>query len=360
VTLKKHSTQNYHAKEKTDVNNILINSLFAQLIHNFKSINQSISAMKSVFTLIFFISALGFSQNEYSVSDTNPYGLPNPEAPEEIKDFENLIGKCNCKSETRKQDQTWADPIDMTWEWKYIMNGMAVQDETIKSDGKHSGSIRQFIADSSKWYVHYYSSGTPTTTLPTWEGGKKENGNIVLYREQKAPNGMEGFYRLTFYDISDLGYKWIGEWVDKTEKIAFPTWKIDCKKATEDNSDIKIIKNNISAFSKAYMSGDIDALISMYTDDGKIFPNNKKILSGKDELKDYWAVPEDVKILHHKVTPEEIHIENNIAYDYGYYEGKTLTKDNKEVSWHGKYTIVWKKTDGEWKIYLDIWNNVTK
>ena len=37
-----------------------------------------------------------------------------------------------------------------------------------------------------------------------------------------------------------------------------------------------------------------------------------------------------------------------------------VTKDNKEVSWHGKYTIVWKKTDGEWKIYLDIWNNVTK
>lgn len=316
--------------------------------------------MKSIFTLIILISALGFSQNEYSASDTNPYGLPNPEAPEQIKDFEGLIGKCNCKSVTRNQDQTWAEPVDMTWEWKYIMNGMAVQDETIKADGKHSGSIRQFIADSSKWYVHYYSSGAPTTSLPTWEGGKKENGNIVLYRDQKAPNGMDGFYRLTFYDISDLGYKWIGEWVDKTEKVIFPTWKIDCKKETNSTSDLETIKANISAFSKAYMDGNIDALVKMYTDNGKIFPNNRKILSGHTELKSYWSLPEGVKILHHKVTPDKIFIENDTAYDYGYYKGKTLTKDNKEISWQGKYIIVWKKINDEWKIYLDIWNNVTK
>ena len=111
------------------------------------------------------------------------------------------------------------------------MNGMAVQDETLKSDGRHSGSIRQFIADSSRWYVHYYSAAGPTTVLSAWEGNKKDEKTIVLYRERKAPNGMDGYYRLTFYDISKTGYKWVGEWVDKTEKIIFPTWKIECVKA---------------------------------------------------------------------------------------------------------------------------------
>lgn len=316
--------------------------------------------MKSILSLLLLLSTLGFSQNNYSVSDTHPYGLPNPKAPEQIKDFEGLIGKCNCKSVSRNQDQSWADPVDMTWEWKYIMNGMAVQDETIKADGKHSGSIRQFIADSSKWYVHYYSSGAPTTTLPTWEGGKKDNGNIVLYRDQKAPNGTEGYFRLTFYDISDLGYKWVGEWTDKTEKISFPTWKIDCKRVTDQNSDLDTIKENIAAFSKAYMDGNIDDLVNMYTDDGKIFPNNRKIMEGKTDLLSYWTIPEGVKILNHKVTPTEISIENDTAYDYGYYEGKTLTKDKKEVTWQGKYIIIWKKVNGEWKIFLDIWNNVSE
>ncbi|MEY8848226.1 hypothetical protein AB9K26_05395 [Psychroserpens sp. XS_ASV72] len=184
--------------------------------------------MKSILSLLFLCSILSFSQNDYAASDKHPFGLPNPEAPQQIKDFDALMGKCNCKSVSRNQDQTWADPVDMTWEWKYIMNGMAVQDETIKADGKHSGSIRQFIADSSKWYVHYYNSGAPSTTLPTWEGNKTKEGNIVLYRDQKAPNGMEGYYRLTFYDITKKGYKWVGEWVDKTEKVVFPTWKIEC------------------------------------------------------------------------------------------------------------------------------------
>lgn len=315
--------------------------------------------MKSLLSFLLLFSFLGFSQNDYSVSDTNPHGLPNPKAPKQIKDYEGLIGKCNCKSISRKQDQTWADSVDMTWEWKYVMNGMAVQDETIKADGKHSGSIRQFIADSSKWYVHYYSTSSPSTSLPTWEGGKTENGNIVLYRDSTAPNGTKGWYRLTFYDINDLGYKWVGEWTDKTETTTFTTWKIDCKKEKNTKTDLEVINDNISAFSKAYMDGDIDELVSMYTDDGKIFPNNLKIMVGKTDLKSYWTIPKDVKISHHKVTPTEIKIENDIAYDYGYYEGKTLTKNKKEVSWQGKYIIVWKKIDDQWKIYLDIWNNVS-
>ncbi|MFP4847267.1 YybH family protein [Winogradskyella sp. PE311] len=316
--------------------------------------------MKSIFLPLLFACTLCFSQNDYSASDTNPFGLPNPKAPKQIKDYQKLIGKCKCKSTSRNQDQSWAEPVDMTWEWKYIMNGMAVQDETLKADGKHSGSIRQFIADSSKWYVHYYATGSPSTKLPTWEGNKTENGSIVLYRDQKAPNGMEGYFRLTFYDISDLGYKWIGEWTDKTETTAFATWKIDCKRETINKSDFDIINKNIKAFSQAYINSDANALANMYTEDGKIFPNNRMIMSGKPNIKSYWIIPDGVKILHHKVTPSEIHIENNIAYDYGYYEGKTLTKDKKELSWQGKYIIVWKKINGDWKIYLDIWNNSAK
>ena len=313
--------------------------------------------MKSLLPIL-LISGLCFSQQQYSVSNTNPYGLPNPEAPKQITDFQGLIGKCNCKSTTRNQDQTWAESVDMTWEWKYIMNGMAVQDETIKADGKHSGSIRQFIADSSKWYVHYYSSGAPTTTLPTWEGSKKDDGRIVLYRNQKAPNGMDGFYRLTFYDINQDGYKWIGEWVDKTEQFVFPSWKIECQRPKGNQADIDVIKQNTLTFSQAFMDGDVEKLVGLYTNDGKIFPNNRKILSGKNDLKTYWTLPQGVKTLYHKVTPEAITIENDTAYDYGYYEGKTQRKDKTESSWKGKYIIIWKKVNGDWKIYLDIWNSV--
>ncbi|NER15246.1 hypothetical protein GWK08_17450 [Leptobacterium flavescens] len=187
--------------------------------------------MKRYFLCILAILIIGSisAQNySYEASEAFPFGQKNPKAPEQLKDFAPLIGECDCISETRKADGNWNGPGKMTWRFKYIMNGMAVQDETLKDDGRHSGSIRQFNTDSLKWYVHYYSSVSAVNNLPSWEGGKTDIGSIVLYREQKAPNGMEGFYRLTFYDISNKGYKWIGEWVSTDETIVYPTWKISC------------------------------------------------------------------------------------------------------------------------------------
>ena len=177
------------------------------------------------------ISINTYSQATYSYepSKENPYGKLHPDAPMAVADFEPLIGKSECLSESRKQDGTWNDPVDMLWTFKYIMNGNGVQDETLKANGAHSGSIRQYIADSARWYVHYYSNSAPSTTLPVWEGNREE-GKIVLYRDQKAPNGTDGYFRLTFSDFTDQGYKWEGAWVSKDESVVFPTWRITCKK----------------------------------------------------------------------------------------------------------------------------------
>jgi hypothetical protein len=120
----------------------------------------------------------------------------------------------------------------MVWSFKYILNGYGVQDQSAKQDGSNSGSVRQFIADSSRWYVHWYSNKTPSTTLPTWEGNKKGD-DIVLYKPQKAPNGMEGNTRLTFSNISENGFNWVLEWVNPDESIVYPTWKIACTKREE-------------------------------------------------------------------------------------------------------------------------------
>lgn len=180
--------------------------------------------------IVILISFSTFSQYNFEVSKENPFGKYNPIAPKALKDYEDLIGLCNCTSESRKPDGSWAEPINMIWRWKYIMNGMALQDETLKEDGLHSGSIRQYDTIIKQWNVHYYASASIPQTLSTWNGNKTEEGKIVLYKKQNAPNGTEGYFRLTFYDISKNGYKWIGEWTDLKENIVFPTWKINCLK----------------------------------------------------------------------------------------------------------------------------------
>ena len=99
-----------------------------------------------------------FGQYEYDVSKDYPFGRANPEAPQQVKDFEPMIGECDCISVLRKQDGTWAEEEEMLWRFKYILNGMGIQDESFRKDGSYSGSVRQYIADSSRWYVHWYSS----------------------------------------------------------------------------------------------------------------------------------------------------------------------------------------------------------
>lgn len=317
--------------------------------------------MKNLLLLSLLLPITLCAQFKYEPSAEHPYGLPNPEAPPELMDFAPLIGECNCKSTLRKADQSWAEPVDMIWRFKYIMNGMAIQDETLKEDGTYSGSIRQFNQDSTRWYVHYYSSIPIATGLPVWEGNKTEEGKIILYREQKAPNGSDGFYRITFSDIDDNGFKWIGEWVDKSESFVYPTWKIDCSNGKTKNYR-EIEKEKIIAatkvFSQAYMNGDFETIANSYTMDAKIFPNNADIISGRDAIKKRWMSGSGTKVLHHELTPLEIKFFGDYAHDYGYYKGKSQNKDGTVAHWKGKYVVIWKKEDGRWKMYLDIWNRI--
>lgn len=315
---------------------------------------------KPLVLLLLFIPLVSFSQYDFEPSAEHPFGLPNPAAPQQLLDFAPLIGECDCKSVSRKADKTWAAPVDMIWRFKYIMNGMGVQDETLKADGKHSGSIRQFIADSTKWYVHYYSSGRQSTQLPTWEGTKTRAGKIVLYREQKAPNGMEGFYKITFSEMNGSGFKWLGEWVNQDESFSYPTWKIDCKKraTSQNNGDKEKILASVQKFSKDYINGDYEGMLDIYAEDSKIFPGGAGIIEGLEAIKQRWTLAEGYKTVHHEVQPIEINFLGNYAYDYGLYKGKTQRPDGSLSEWKGKYVVVWKKYGDQWKMYLDIWNRI--
>jgi len=171
-----------------------------------------------------------FGQFEYEPSLDYPFGKINPEAPTELADFDLLIGLSECSSVSRNSDGSWSEPNILHWKWKYIMNGMGVQDETLQENRFSAGSIRQFNADSAAWYVHYYSSNAASAILPAWKGGKQENGDIILHKKQTAPNGMDGFYKINFLNIEEDSFDWQGEWVNPDESIIYPTWKIECKK----------------------------------------------------------------------------------------------------------------------------------
>lgn len=168
----------------------------------------------------------------YEPGAGQPFGKLNPEAPAQVADFDPMIGLCDCKSLGRNPDGTWKDTTNMVWSFKYIMNGTAVQDEVWR-DGNYAGSMRQFHKDSVQWAVTYYSYPSVAYNPSVWWGNKQENGDIILKKEQAAPNGMAGFSSLTFYDIKEDGFNWKGEWIKDDGTIKYPFWLIWCKKRRE-------------------------------------------------------------------------------------------------------------------------------
>ncbi len=143
------------------------------------------------------------------------------------------------------------------------------------------------------------------------------------------------------------------------KKIALLLLLVTCLNTSfAQSDDLAIIKSNIASFSKALMTGDTVAVNEAYTSDGKILPNGNLILEGKP-LREYWnrGIRKGQTYYFHKVTPEEIKILGDHAYDYGYYEGESGYGE-KRSKWKGKYVIIWRKEGADWKIYLDIWNGV--
>ena len=141
---------------------------------------------------------------------------------------------------------------------------------------------------------------------------------------------------------------------------------IDCNSAqsqerSEDREVVSKLTQLSGQFSAAYMRGDIEKLVSFYTDDAVIFPGNSDLLRGKEAIKKYWTLPSGRTITHHKITAVEIKVIGEFAHDYGYYE---ISGRNGEESWgpnYGKYLIVWKRDkDRGWKMHLDMWTSRPK
>lgn len=125
-----------------------------------------------------------------------------------------------------------------------------------------------------------------------------------------------------------------------------------------EKTDIDKILRNIKSFSEHVMASDHAKIGASYTSDAKIFPSNRDIIRGEEAITRYWIQPSGTSVKFHKITPEEIKINGNEAYDYGYYEGISVNSEGQENSWKGKYVIIWRKVDDDWKIYLDIWNRI--
>ena len=128
----------------------------------------------------------------------------------------------------------------------------------------------------------------------------------------------------------------------------------------DEAADIAAIGEVWVQFRTALNSGDIDAMISLWMDDGIQLPPGSLPVIGKENIRAVAEGPlehyvRDVSL----IRDEETQIMGDWAYSWGYYKASLTPRNGGEPHLvDGKYlTIFRRQADGSWKIYRDIFNS---
>jgi uncharacterized protein (TIGR02246 family) len=113
------------------------------------------------------------------------------------------------------------------------------------------------------------------------------------------------------------------------------------------------------AVATAMRTGDMDAIANSYTTDATFMPPNMPAAHGQGPIRTSWSgflgqfSSTDVTL-----TPDDVQQSGNLAVETGRYMVHVVPKGTTTpVTDSGKYVVVWKKVDGRWKIYRDIFNS---
>lgn len=132
-----------------------------------------------------------------------------------------------------------------------------------------------------------------------------------------------------------------------------------CQQQTADKEtafDMQKAKSFIDSvntkFSQQLRDGDSVALASNYWPDAELLLSNSEPIKGKD-IMSAWGATIRMGINDMTFTTTDIAGDANFLIETGSYEMKD---GNKTLIDRGKYVVVWKQQNGEWKLYRDMGN----
>lgn len=125
---------------------------------------------------------------------------------------------------------------------------------------------------------------------------------------------------------------------------------LSCTQKPANLSDVISEANN--EFMEAFNTGDMNAVAQHYTEDGKLFPANSEIITGRQYIEAFWSGAPEMGVKKVKLETTSAEGFGNTAIEEGKY---TLYTDGDVIIDVGKYIVTWKKVDGKWLIDRDIW-----
>jgi uncharacterized protein (TIGR02246 family) len=107
-------------------------------------------------------------------------------------------------------------------------------------------------------------------------------------------------------------------------------------------------------FMAAFNRGDAAGLAALYTENGQVLPPNSDFVTGKEAIQAFWQAVMGMGIKAAKLEIIEAEGHGDTAIEVSKY---TLQGDEGQVLDEGKYIVVWKQEEGQWKLHRDIFNS---
>lgn len=101
----------------------------------------------------------------------------------------------------------------------------------------------------------------------------------------------------------------------------------------------------------ALAKGDAAGVAATYTSDAQMLPPNGKTLSGRAAIQSLWEEWIKAGFTKLTLTPTEVEGIGDTAYEVGTY----ASTDGKFTD-EGKYVVIWRRQQGKWRLFRDIWN----
>lgn len=119
-----------------------------------------------------------------------------------------------------------------------------------------------------------------------------------------------------------------------------------------DAAKSEIRQSNL-LFNQAFAKGDSAAMVALYHSEAKIYPPNMNTLNQRNEMGHMVTAIPGMGVKGITLTSTDVFGSGDTVVETGTYEMSDGTKaiDN------GKYMVVWKKENGKYKMYRDIWNS---
>ena len=105
------------------------------------------------------------------------------------------------------------------------------------------------------------------------------------------------------------------------------------------------------AFAAALMNGDVDLAVSIYTDTACVIAPSAENACGREELKAFWTDVVNSGVKGITIDTGEVASSGDLAYAVG----TLVVTDSNDLQHASRYTLVFKKVAGEWKLHIDTW-----